>query len=891
MRRKNYKLWWLGLLLTLLVPLSAIAGNWTANQFLYKPSLGARGAAEKATFDSSQDRVDARLAKEIWVGDPKYGTTLQDAVTAISSNPCILRVPQGTHSISANLTIPANITLKLERGAVLSIVDTKTLTLNGGLADCNYQIFDDLNTDLTKGVKFAKGAVQFARPEWWGAKADGTGGAQASANTTAIIKALYSGGIDPVNGWPIIVQLSSGEYMVDAVITMPAGTILQGAGMSYDWPSLSGTKITLVDGSNCHLIKVVTGLNRGGVIRDLGLACGLSDDHVPYDAIIWDVAGSGGLIENLNIYYAQGWGVNLMQTYSAKQCTQAIVRNCRIRAGGGIKAAWDSQISGNEIAYGIGEIVLNSGFDTDTVWTKGANWTISGGKAVHAAGSTEALSQSIDYLKSGEIYNVWFNVSERTAGSVTVSLGAATGSARTGDATVDGLTYCEALTAAAGSPLTLAITPTTDFDGKIDNVRIHYGAGIQSNGAGNNCVNNIVFGDAWGMIGIDFAQTANASATTGNRLDSGDYGVKIYDRIGIFSGNEVANHRRHGLYVPSGRVLRYSQVSDNHFSDNGSYHDVVQGGYGIYHYGNNGSSVIKNNYFCNNYSGAISWRINPNSGDDFDLIECNAGHDIQVATLPALPFNYNDAEVISAKYFRSAAVSTRRISRLRGGCRGKEVVITLGEAYTVLEQFSTRNDANAGYIYTFRVGTSAWSANLIGSTAAWTYFDATPAVGDAIYFGDVGQSGAWCASGERICGVRVYNKTPATATLPTLIWEYWNGASWATLTTAPADGMIFNGTTTYKTLKFNVPANSVKVNLNALGLPGTPPNTGDRHWVRCRVTVAGTGNPGTNEDYGAGLSYLNLDGDFGPLTTGQTGVIHLRKMDSGLWTEVSRFIN
>ena len=110
-----------------------LAGDWTAHGFIYKPSLGARGTVEKGRYDSGQDRVDARLNKEIWVGDPNYGTTIQDALTAISSNQAILRVPAGTHSISANLIVPSNVTLRVERSATLTIPPGVTLTINGGL--------------------------------------------------------------------------------------------------------------------------------------------------------------------------------------------------------------------------------------------------------------------------------------------------------------------------------------------------------------------------------------------------------------------------------------------------------------------------------------------------------------------------------------------------------------------------------------------------------------------------------------------------------------------------------------------------------------------------------------------------------------------------------------
>ena len=75
--------------------------------------------------------MDARLGKEIWVGDPNYGTTLPAAIAAIDTETCILRVPAGTHNITADLEIPANIPLRVERGATLSVATTKTLTING----------------------------------------------------------------------------------------------------------------------------------------------------------------------------------------------------------------------------------------------------------------------------------------------------------------------------------------------------------------------------------------------------------------------------------------------------------------------------------------------------------------------------------------------------------------------------------------------------------------------------------------------------------------------------------------------------------------------------------------------------------------------------------------
>jgi hypothetical protein len=117
----NLRFWLLTLLGAFLLATSAFGGAWTTNQFAYKPALGARGEAEKAVFDSGLDRVDARLGKEYWVGDPALGATLQDAVTALGGTTAVLRLPAGTHAIDDALNVPANITLAPERGAVISI--------------------------------------------------------------------------------------------------------------------------------------------------------------------------------------------------------------------------------------------------------------------------------------------------------------------------------------------------------------------------------------------------------------------------------------------------------------------------------------------------------------------------------------------------------------------------------------------------------------------------------------------------------------------------------------------------------------------------------------------------------------------------------------------------
>ena len=180
-------------------------GITTNNGFIYKPGEGARGNTEKSVFDAGLDRVDARLGKEIWVGDPNCGATLQDAITAIGSNNVILRVPAGTHVISSDLTIPANIILRPERGVILSVATTKTLTINGFLEAGCCQVFSCTGTGK---VLFGPGAVKEIYTEWWGGSANNSTKNDAAMASAITSLSLHGGAI----------KLNSGTYLFDAEV-------------------------------------------------------------------------------------------------------------------------------------------------------------------------------------------------------------------------------------------------------------------------------------------------------------------------------------------------------------------------------------------------------------------------------------------------------------------------------------------------------------------------------------------------------------------------------------------------------------------------------------------------------------------------------------------------
>jgi hypothetical protein len=92
-------------------------------------------------------------------------STISAALSAIGSNKTTLCLAPGTWTISNNLTMPANINLKPEFGAILSIATGKTLTVNGGFQCGPWQCF------ILNGageVEFGAGALKEVLPEWWG---------------------------------------------------------------------------------------------------------------------------------------------------------------------------------------------------------------------------------------------------------------------------------------------------------------------------------------------------------------------------------------------------------------------------------------------------------------------------------------------------------------------------------------------------------------------------------------------------------------------------------------------------------------------------------------------------------------------------------------------------
>lgn len=103
------------------------------------------------------------------------------------------------------------------------------------------------------------------------------------------------------------------------------------------------------------------------------------------------------------------------------------------------------------------DLTRNGGFDTDTLWSKGAGWTIAGGVAV-ATASSAALTQ-VHQLAISTRYIVTYTVTAYTGGTVTVSLGPTSGTARSATGT-----YIEIITAGGQNVAFTAAAATLEID-------------------------------------------------------------------------------------------------------------------------------------------------------------------------------------------------------------------------------------------------------------------------------------------------------------------------------------------------------------------------------------------------------------------------------------------
>lgn len=114
-------------------------------------------------------------------------------------------------------------------------------------------------------------------------------------------------------------------------------------------------------------------------------------------------------------------------------------------------------------------LLSNGDFASDTVWTKGAGWTIAAGKATHVGPTASSLSQSQSPV-TGDFYRLQFTVSGRTVNSVQPRF--AGGTTATGVSRSANGTFSDRIQAATGNTL-FAFLGGTTFDGSVDDAVLY----------------------------------------------------------------------------------------------------------------------------------------------------------------------------------------------------------------------------------------------------------------------------------------------------------------------------------------------------------------------------------------------------------------------------------
>lgn len=124
-------------------------------------------------------------------------------------------------------------------------------------------------------------------------------------------------------------------------------------------------------------------------------------------------------------------------------------------------------------AGGAGDWITNGNFASTANWNFGTNWSLSSFKALHTPGSTATLYQDLNLIwpvPPGTNLNYWvkFTISGSTAGTVTCKVGTAVNS--TSYTWKGNDRFCQFYTPYQYGTSRIAFTPSSDFDGSIDDV-------------------------------------------------------------------------------------------------------------------------------------------------------------------------------------------------------------------------------------------------------------------------------------------------------------------------------------------------------------------------------------------------------------------------------------
>lgn len=228
------------------------------------------------------------------------------AIAALGGTSIQLRV-FGTHALSSNLTVPANIELKVMNGG---LIDTTgfTLTVNGPFASPLTPVFT--GTGTVTGLKKA-------HPEWWGGKADGV------TDSTLAVQASIDGSVTT--------ELSSGTYMISGV-AVRSYVEIKGQGIGASILKLKANSVN-------HVVRLAANTAQLSFLHDFAINGNANNQYIALDGINYE-----NTYDNPTMYAASTVG----EWDARHQLRNLYVRFC---SGHGVlvKGRGESQLSNVEV--------------------------------------------------------------------------------------------------------------------------------------------------------------------------------------------------------------------------------------------------------------------------------------------------------------------------------------------------------------------------------------------------------------------------------------------------------------------------------------------------------------------------------------------------------------
>jgi hypothetical protein len=183
-------------------------------------------------------------------------------------------------------------------------------------------------------------------------------------------------------------------------------------------------------------------------------------------SIEFNLSGGDSLIANTAIGNDKGIGVFDLNTENP-YASMAFQSTSDFNTGWQVGDSKLATLSDTDDTNAGAELVTNGDFASDSNWTKGSGWTISGGKANHdSTGGNQYFTQT-GVITAGKQYVLSFTISNYTSGTLRIYVAAAPI-----DITEGNQTYTIPFTASSGAELQFQSATTGPFVGSIDNVSV-----------------------------------------------------------------------------------------------------------------------------------------------------------------------------------------------------------------------------------------------------------------------------------------------------------------------------------------------------------------------------------------------------------------------------------